>query len=624
MRRSLSCPCCRRLLSYVHPLLLAALLLAGAVGCASQRGQTRLQSEDDGKFEVEKVETVADATEVGNVTPIQISGVGLVTGLEGTGGGNPPGMFRNMLKQELQKRRVPNIEELLTSPDNALVLVTAFIPAGARKGDLLDIEVSLPPGSKATSLRGGYLQQCVLRNYDSTKQVSQRIKSEYQGSDKLLPGHILAYARGPLLVGFGAGDEATLHGRGRIWSGGVSLIDRPYYFVLKNDKKFARVANTIADRINLMLPDDPVKRQEVLLHKRLLVLDEVTQQLNDKFKPAVGRSETARAINKEVVNVHVPYAYRLNSERYLRVARLIPLREPGENQPRYRRQLEHMLLDPTTTMRAALRLEALGKDSVPVLQKGLKSDHPLVRFSAAEALTYLGSTSGADALAKLTEQQPALRSYCLTALASLEERVSHLRLTELMDSRHPDVQYGAFRARWILESATRPVRARPGQLDDDGDSLGGQLFNEAFWLYKVAPRGGPLVHVSTSRRAEIVFFGETPELLPPFKLLAGPEFTVTAEREDRRVTVSRFVTNPPDVRRKQCSPLLEDVLRTMTELGGQYPDAIELLRQVDSRRCLTCAVAVDRLPPVVPVEELAKEGTKEGTERKYLIDASAR
>jgi hypothetical protein len=60
--------------------------------------------------------------------------------------------------------------------------------------------------------------------------------------------------------------------------------------------------------------------------------------------------------------------------------------------------------------------------------------------------------------------------------------------------------------------------------------------------------------------------------------------------------------------RRQCSLRLEDVLRTIAELGGQYPDVIDLLRQVDYRHCLTAPVRFDANPVVVPAEVLAEEG----------------
>src|SRR5207302_846392 len=82
---------------------------------------------------------------------------------------------------------------------------------------------------------------------------------------------------------------------------------------------------------------------------------------------------------------------------------------------RYRQQLKQDLLDPGHTVTAALRLEALGVDSVQVLQFGLESEHVLVRFSSAEALAYLDCAAGVSELATIVAEQPYLRAYALTA-----------------------------------------------------------------------------------------------------------------------------------------------------------------------------------------------------------------
>ena len=66
----------------------------------------------------------------------------------------------------------------------------------------------------------------------------------------------------------------------------------------------------------------------------------------------------------------------------------------------YCKKLTQQLLDPTTTVTAALRLEALGAASIPTLKVGLHSDVPLVRFAAAEALAYLGSPSCGEELGR--------------------------------------------------------------------------------------------------------------------------------------------------------------------------------------------------------------------------------
>src|SRR5262249_52012769 len=139
--------------------------------------------------------------------------------------------------------------------------------------------------------------------------------------------------------------------------------------------------------------------------QRLRELDAMTSRINTKFPgPDVGKGQMAQAASPQIIYVKLPYEYRLNPERYLLVVRLIPLHDTSEVQGRYRRNLEQMLLDPARSVRAALRLEALGRDSIPALKKGLASDHQLVRFCAAEALAYLGSPSCADELARLAQE----------------------------------------------------------------------------------------------------------------------------------------------------------------------------------------------------------------------------
>jgi hypothetical protein len=122
----------------------------------------------------------------------------------------------------------------------------------------------------------------------------------------------------------------------------------------------------------------------------------------------------------------------------------------------------------------------------------------------------------------------------------------------------------------------------------------------------VAPDAEPLVHVSSARRAEVVLFGKSPELVPDFSLLAG-EFIVSAAEDDRQCWVSRIPLRGRKVR-KQCSLQLEDVLRTVAELGGTYAEVLELLRQAPGVQCLNCPVRCDALPPPVTVYDLVNLG----------------
>lgn len=566
------------------------IVLAGLLAvCGCLHSQARFQSAEESERDKDlDVRTIGEITEVANAGPLAVSGVGLVTGLNSTGH-SPGGEFRAMLENELRKQKVEHVKQMLDSPDNALVLISGGIRAGARKGDTFDLEITLPPGSKTSSLAGGYLQTCLLRNYETTK----NIKPQYDGSNKLLTGHVFAHGSGPILVGMGSSEEGPEVRRGRIWSGATSHIDRPFFLVMNNDQKFAKVSNAVAQRINVMFADDNQKRAQLIKSQHLLVLDEMTEKLNRQFgTPTPGKGNVAGALNKEVVQCNVPFAYRFNPERYLRVARLIPLQESPEQMARYRRRLEKMLIDPQETVRATLRMEALGKDSVTMLKEGLKSDQPLVKFCCAESLAYLGSIAGCDTLARMAEDQPALRHWCLLALGSLEEGVPRRHLAEMLGCPDTEIRCGAFQALRQMDDADKSLRAEP--------------VGQAFWLHTVAPGSKPLVYYSTRQRAEIVIFGAQVPLLPPVKVLAGPDFTVTAERGDERCTITRYLKQGPEARR-QCSLQLDEVLRTLVELGGQYPDAIDFLNKVSERRglpCLVCNCSV--LPHEVPVTTLAE------------------
>jgi flagellar basal body P-ring protein FlgI len=534
------------------------IVLLGLAGCMHQ--QTRFQSDEDAeKDKALEIKTVGTYTEVANMDAVPVSGVGLVTGLEGTGGGAPAGGLRDMLEKELRVRGVPNPREVLTSPDCAMVLVSALVPAGTHKGDPIDVEIVLPAGSKTKSLRGGVLERCDLFTYANAKELAPTLVS----ADQIAIGHKIAVAQGPLLVGFQDGDEDARLRHGRIWGGGRCFAERPFYLVLKEGQRQARIANVVADRINV--------------------------RFQGAFRGTL--ADIAAARDNESIVLVVPPQYRHNQQRFLRVVRLIPLSTGQEVHTVYRHRLEELLEDPARTITAALRLEALGEEGQPILKRALQSKHVLVRFAAAEALAYLNDPACGDELARLAEHQPRLRAFCLTALASLDQAICHVKLNELLASPSAETRYGAFRA----------LRA----LDEHDPAVQGQLLNDSFWLHHTAPESSPLVHLSASRRAEVVLFGEDAFLVPPFSFLAGTEFTVTAGRDDEHCTISCFSVQH-GANRRQCSLKLEDVLRTLAALGGMYPDAVELLRQADRCQCLTCRVAIDALPQRIEAEDLTR------------------
>jgi hypothetical protein len=551
--------------------VLPAALLA-MLGCMHQ--QTRLQSDDEADRDPAEpaVKTVGDITEVANADRVPVAGVGLVLGLDGTGGGVPPGPEQAALENALKKMRVENITELFNSKSTSVVRVAAFVPPGARKGDAVDVFVAVPENCRTTSLRGGQLVECVLYNYDTTTNVAAAIGAPTQGRpEQFLRGHQQVKVEGKLLVGLqpeGDGGDAPSPRTAVLWGGGRYVGEnKPFVLTLNPGHQYARIAAQVAQRVNETFHGPGL---------------------------SAGRGEIAVARTKTAVTLTVPSQYRLNVERFLRVVRLVPYGGAPGRDTEYVADLEAQLLDPATTITAALRLEALGAPSIPALKVGLNSDVPMVRFAAAEALAYLGSPSCGEELARQVTEQPFVQAFALTALASLNEAVCRVKLQELLAAPNPETRYGAWRALVAMDERDPLVRGEP---------CGG------FTLHRVAKASVPQVHVATAKRPEVVIFGESPKLVPPFSVLAGPDFTLTARDGEDHCTLSRFSTRKGK-QSKQCPLDVAEVLRALAEMGGDYADAVELLRQAEAARGLTCAVKADALPKAPTVYDLARAGVQ--------------
>jgi len=550
-------------------LIVAAAMIALS-GCMKER-TSRLQMEEDNDKPL--VRTVGDVADIQSAGGVPVSGIGLVVGLDGTGGGVPPGNYRQMAEEYLKRNKIDNAKDWLDSPNNAVVLISAEIPAGSRRGDRVNIEVTLPPGSKVKSLRGGYLLETSLATYATQSQVRNYLEQTtdvkpVNTGDSLLKGHSLVAAEGPLHVALKdkensdreSGDtiESGMR-RGFVWKGGRTKSDQPYYLILNPQNQLYRISITVADRIN-----------------------ETFHGPGTPEKIAVARS-------KETVVVTIPPHARGNPAHFLRVVRMIPIDRVDDA---YRRRLEEQVMQPETCLSAALRLEALGRDTIPVLMNALKqSPYPLVRFAAAESLAYLGEPIAAQELAKLAEEHPSLQGLSLTALSSLDEAASNFALLELLASEQPEVRYGAFRA----------LR----ELDPRGDTSRGLLMNKSFWLHPLAPKSTPLVHLLTGNRAEVVVFGQKAQLVGPFSLRAGPDLILTAKAGDTKCTISRFAVNKSE-RIEQCSLSIVEIVRTMAEMGALYEDVAQMLMQARDTKALTCDLAIDALPKHVPVQKLAQ------------------
>ena len=524
-----------------------------------------------GPDKVEKLTKTADVKTVGDVTSVygthavQLYGVGIVRGLAGTGSDPKPGPARRAALRYLKERGVKNAHDFLASPETAVVLVRAVLMPGVQRGQEIDVDVELDPTDDATSLRGGELLPCDLREYADAHQLRGN-----RGPHQALAGRVLARAQGKLIVSLSEPGSEQQFRQARIWSGARSRIDRNFGLILKSERdrvQGAKLAKLIADRINARF-----------------------------FGPMRGSMRgMAEAKNHTLVTLRIPKRYRYNWPRYLRVVRQIPLRTSAIERSGYLFRLGDDLLDPAKTVVAALKLEALGRESIEPLQQGLHHENPLVRFCAAESLAYLGDPAGAETLAALCDEEPKFRAFALTALASLGQTAAQVQLRMLLASPSAETRVGAFRALYAI--------------DPSDPAIAGVTLASGYHVHRAAPTSTPLVHISASRRPEIVLFGEEPSLLPPFAFQLGSEFVVTAAPDDDSCHISRITTD--GTVRESCSLQVSDVLAKLGEMEATYTEAVELLVQASRGKNLACPVEVDALPQAPTVYELASQGLQD-------------
>lgn len=561
----------------------AALGVAGVVGCkhsGTPTAQTRSQIGED-PSDPDAVVTVGSKTAVTGVEPIAVSGVSFVYQLPGTGSSPPSGGWRARLEESLKKLKrdqTLNTKELLDGPGRttSLVLVSALIPPGARKGELIDVQITLPEESKTVSLQGGVLYPCELFESNTTGNIHSQVTTGAASgpNGRLLLGSkwadTLDYK--PLVAGNFAvqngkpapqstdSDGRPVYRAGMIADGAKVATNRPYYLQLNENEKRSTIAATIAER------------------------------LNSTFH-STADSKVAEAKSNEFVLLNVPTAYRNNHYRFLLVARQVPYSQVRSDSL-YRQKLVEDLMEPATALTAAIKLEALGGDVWQSLRVGLESPSPWVQFAAAEALAYLGRTDGVEALARLAEDHPALRAQCLKALASVNDESGNLELVKMLTNPDAELRQGAFIALRLAD----PKHA----------TVAGTLMNRSYVLHKVAPDAPAAVHLTSTGRTEVAIYGDVKFRGALAPVAVGAEYTVSVPAgQPAKITRVFKGREDAEVKEVRCRSDLHSVLTVMANLGGGYSEAIELIRKLDRAEVLTGKIVLDAIPRELSIQQLS-------------------
>lgn len=540
---------------------------------AEKKGSKPTSVTDD---ELVGYRTVGDYTAVRGLTPARAEGVGLVVGLHGTGSDPVPNRYRELILKEMHTREVPNPESVLASDSTAVVLLRAFLPPGARRDDTVDIEVWVPPGDATSSLKGGRLLEARLHENLVTK-------------GQLSTGQELIRAYGPLLIWDRASPEAdpAAQLKGKILGGGRLLIDRDFQLVINTDSRSAVRAKVLADRINQRFYESEHGQNRGLAHAK----------------------------TDRIIELKTSRTYKFDIERFLQVVRRIPISQSVVIRQHWQQELRAQLLEPKTAIEASLKLEAIGKEAIPVIKEGLSSKVAIVRFSAAQTLAYLGDSSGATQLAALAQESTLYRAHALSGLIAVDHPVSRMHLTELLQARGAETRYGAFRALWAYDPGDPTVAGRRMGLaaGESADVPGRRRVSDAdaeFMLHVIESKAEPMVHVARNFRREVVLFNGDQELIRPFNLRAGEQILLHADANSDRVHIVSFRPGRNGVveRRNESSLRLREVIETTATLGASYADVVEMLRQASQNGNLSGRLAVNALPAAMSFDTLVAVG----------------
>ena len=498
---------------------------------------------------------VGDMAAAFGTHPVRLEAVGLVSGLPATGSDPPPSAQRAALLAEMQTRGVKSPSTLLTSKSFAMVMVQGYLRPGIQKGDRFDVEVRVAGKSETESLRGGWL-------------LETRLQELAVLDHEVHSGKPLALAEGPVLVnpaGDPKKDKISLC-RGRVLGAGVALKSRPLGLVLNNNHQSVANAARIANAIN----------------KRFHLTERGIQ------------SGVAKAKTEKYVELAVHPRYKDNIDRYLKVVRALAIDEKPAAQAARLASLKLQLLDPATTATAARQLEAIGQDALPVLREGLGSNDREVRFYTAEALAYLDQREAAAPLGQIARDEPALRVFALGALSAMEDQAARDELGGMLGLASAETRYGAFRALWAMN---------PGHPSVQGDRA-----VKDFAYYVLTPGGPPMIHVTRSRRPELVLFGANQQLLPPLVLNAGPHIQITSP-EPNTICLSKYMAGQADQRRIVQNSV-DEIVRAIVDLGGTYPDVVQALEEAKANGAMISRFEVDALPSTGrSVDRIAEDGS---------------
>lgn len=417
------------------------------------------------------------------IDPALVSGLGIVVGLNGTGGADnldqsvqatmERDAARNGIGRGSQSANIPGMEnltpsEFIRSKNVAVVIVEARVAPGAPEGSPFDVFVRTLPGSSVTSLEGGQLWTTDLRIGPAA--VFGAIKTRR-----------IAQASGPIFINpfssssLNAGGELQVtRTTGRILAGGKITDPLQIEMVLDNDS-FAR-ARSIVQAINSRFP----------------------RGSGDEGAVARGRGNGTGTAGYQSVALRVPYAYREHPDEFLQLVRhmRVDSAAPEEFSRQYTESLKSM---PALAGDLSWCLQAMGKSSIPFVQQLYDYPELAPRIAALRTGARLGDHRAAAPLIELARKaMPSMRIEAIRLLGDMPTNSSiNLALKDIVNDPNLEIRIAAYEAMRKRSDAT--ILSIP--IDDGGGGA------RTKFTLDLVPSNDPLIYITQQGEPRIVLFG---------------------------------------------------------------------------------------------------------------------
>ncbi|MFO0782595.1 MAG: flagellar basal body P-ring protein FlgI [Phycisphaerales bacterium] len=463
--------------------LLCAALLAGGCSMMVERADPQMEraSVDREAVKVANTDvdpimrgTVAAETSLVGFTETAVRGYGLVVGLKGTGSRTMPADVRAYMMAELARRgfgsgdpKSPQVspQQLLNSPDTAVVVVEGLIPPGAPKDSPFDVRVMVAPGTSTTSLEGGRLLMTDMRPGPLMTGSRQPFS--------------LAEAKGSIVINPFVEPNATQRDSidrttGRIQDGGKVVKDMPLKLRLHTPSHSR--AETIQNSINSLFPREPRQKED-----------------------------TARGRSGDTIDLTVPPSYARKTAEFAELIRHAPINieNPEQVAMQVRRALQAY---PGAAGAASWRWQALGKKSLPMIQDLYNYPEEQPRLAALDAGAKLDDQLAAPHLLDMAKNSKDL-TYRVEAIKLLGRMGTNpeinIGLRDLLDDKEVDIRLAAFES-----------------LDKRRDPCIVAVEVGTKYLVNIVPCKYPMVYVTQSGQPRIAIFGEALSVARPMTLVA--------------------------------------------------------------------------------------------------------